>query len=49
MFFAEDRLPIVQQMIWQSNCHRAWRRWTKLLPVQKEDFIGLFREMSGIR
>ncbi len=47
MFFAEDRLPIVQQMILAVDLPSRVAALNKLLPVQREDFIGLFREMSG--
>jgi len=47
MFFAEDRLPIVQEMILAK--HEGTRREAlkKLLPMQKSDFKGLFEEMKG--
>ncbi len=47
MFFAEDRLPIVQQMILAADLPSRVGALNKLLPVQREDFIGLFREMAG--
>lgn len=47
MFFAEDRLPIVQQMILAVDTASRTGALNKLLPVQREDFIGLFREMAG--
>ena len=49
MFFAEDGLPIVQQMILAVDLPSRVAALNKLLPVQREDFIGLFREMSGYR
>ncbi|MFC1767075.1 pyruvate, phosphate dikinase [Candidatus Margulisiibacteriota bacterium] len=47
MFFAEDRLPLMQKMILAKN--EADRRvaLAKLLPLQKSDFKGLFKEMKG--
>src|SRR5579862_252478 len=48
MFFAEDRLPHVQQMI-LSNTEAARREeLNKLLPFQRSDFEGLFRAMDGL-
>lgn len=47
MFFAEERLPIVQEMILADTEEARIRALDKLLPMQKEDFKGLFREMDG--
>ncbi len=47
MFMAVDRLPIVQAMILARD--EATRRIAleKLLPVQQEDFEGIFEAMAG--
>ena len=47
MFFAEERLPIMQKMILAENVVERKRALDELLPFQKEDFVGLFREMRG--
>jgi len=47
MFFAEDRLPFMQEMIVADNEEDRRKALDKLLPFQKEDFKGLFREMEG--
>lgn len=47
MFFAEERLPIVQEMILANTEKDRINALNKLLPMQKEDFKGLFREMDG--
>jgi len=47
MFFAEDRIPIMQKMILASTPEDRERYLTQLLPLQKQDFIGLYREMQG--
>ncbi|MDD5772632.1 MAG: pyruvate, phosphate dikinase [bacterium] len=47
MFFAEERLPIVQEMILADTEEDRIKALDKLLPMQKEDFKGLFREMDG--
>ena len=47
MFFAEDRLPFMQEMIVATDLEARKRALAKLLPFQKEDFKGLFREMKG--
>ncbi|MEW6087471.1 MAG: pyruvate, phosphate dikinase [bacterium] len=47
MFFAKERLPIVQEMILAKTEGDRIKALDKLLPMQKSDFKGLFREMSG--
>ena len=47
MFFAADRLPIVQQMILADNVEDREKALTKLLPMQRSDFKGLFETMAG--
>ncbi len=47
MFFGEDRLPAVQEMILANDPESRKKALLKLLPMQKSDFIGLFKEMHG--
>ena len=47
MFFAEDRAPIMQAMILASSREEREKYLEQLLPLQKQDFIGLYREMKG--
>jgi pyruvate,orthophosphate dikinase len=47
MFFAEDRLPYVQQMILARDVKSRKQALNKLLPVQRSDFAGLFKAMNG--
>ena len=47
MFFAEERLPIVQQMILADNTEMREKALAKLLPMQRSDFKGLFESMEG--
>ena len=47
MFFEKERLPFVQQMILADDEVSRRKALVKLLPFQKEDFKGLFREMKG--
>ncbi len=47
MFFAEDRLPIVQEMILADSTEERQQALDKLLPFQKKDFKGLFSKMHG--
>ncbi|MCZ6800445.1 MAG: pyruvate, phosphate dikinase, partial [Nitrospirae bacterium] len=47
MFFAEERAPIMQQMILASTQEEREKYLEQLLPLQKQDFIGLYRAMKG--
>jgi pyruvate,orthophosphate dikinase len=47
MFFAEDRIPIMQKMILARTSEEREKFLDQLLPLQKQDFIGLYREMQG--
>jgi pyruvate,orthophosphate dikinase len=48
MFFEEERLPYVQQMILATSDEDRSKALDKLLPYQREDFAGLFRAMDGL-
>ncbi len=48
MFFAEDRLPIVQEMILATTLADREKALAKLLPMQRSDFHGLFEAMDGL-
>ncbi|MEE8240041.1 MAG: pyruvate, phosphate dikinase, partial [Nitrospirales bacterium] len=47
MFFAEDRIQLMQKMILAKTREERERYLAQLLPLQKQDFIGLYREMKG--
>ena len=47
MFFAEDRIKIMQEMILSKNSSERIVHLDKLKKMQKEDFIGLFTSMEG--
>ncbi len=47
MFFAEDRLPHMRAMILANNEKDRRTALKKLLPMQRADFIGVFRAMDG--
>ena len=47
MFFAEDRLPHMRVMILANNEKDRRTALKKLLPMQRADFIGVFRAMDG--
>ncbi len=47
MFFGEERIPAVREMIMAEDIKQRKAALQKLLPMQKEDFIGIFRAMEG--
>jgi pyruvate,orthophosphate dikinase len=47
MFFKEDRIPVVREMILASNRDERLAALKKILPMQREDFLGVFRAMNG--
>ncbi|PTL79888.1 pyruvate, phosphate dikinase [Vitiosangium sp. GDMCC 1.1324] len=47
MFFEKDRLPHVQRMILARTDAERDEALARLLPFQREDFLGLFRTMEG--
>ncbi len=47
MFMEKERLPLVRQMILAGDADERKEALEKLLPVQKEDFKGILREMAG--
>ena len=48
MFFEEERLPIVQEMIMAYSKARRVTALESLLPMQRSDFEGIFRAMNGL-
>jgi pyruvate,orthophosphate dikinase len=47
MFFAEDRIPHMQAMILAKDEKSRRAALKKLLPMQRSDFIGVFKAMDG--
>ena len=47
MFFAEDRIEHMQQMILARDEKTRRKALAKLLPLQRKDFAGLFEAMAG--
>jgi pyruvate,orthophosphate dikinase len=47
MFFGEGRIPIVQRMILADNEADRRKALDELLPLQREDFYGVFKAMHG--
>jgi pyruvate,orthophosphate dikinase len=48
MFFEGDRIKAVREMILSEDEAGRRKALAKLLPMQRGDFEGLFREMSGL-
>jgi pyruvate,orthophosphate dikinase len=48
MFMAEDRLPIVREMILAANEDQRRDALAELLPMQQSDFEGIFEAMAGL-
>jgi pyruvate, orthophosphate dikinase len=48
MFMAEDRLPVMREMIMASGEEERRRALDKLLPHQQSDFEGIFEAMTGL-
>jgi pyruvate,orthophosphate dikinase len=47
MFMQQDRLPIVQEMILSDTPEARASALQKLLPFQREDFLGILEAMHG--
>jgi len=48
MFNAEDRLPVVREMIMASSEEERRGVLDRLLPMQQSDFEGIFEAMAGL-
>ena len=48
MFMAQDRLPIVQEMIMAETKEEREKALQKLLPMQRSDFYEIFKVMEGL-
>ncbi|CAG0946196.1 pyruvate, orthophosphate dikinase [Anaerolineae bacterium] len=48
MFFETERLPIVQKMILAKNDTERQTYLDQLLPIQRNDFIGIFEAMEEL-
>ncbi|WP_195937836.1 pyruvate, phosphate dikinase [Romboutsia sp. 1001713B170131_170501_G6] len=47
MFFDEDRIPAVREMILSKTLEQRLEALEKLLPMQQKDFVDIFRVMDG--
>ncbi len=48
MFFEGDRIVAVREMILAETAKQRQKALDKLLPMQKKDFIGIFKAMEGL-
>jgi pyruvate, orthophosphate dikinase len=48
MFFEADRIAAVREMILAEDIEGREKALAKILPMQKGDFLGIFREMKGL-
>ncbi len=48
MFFDPERIQHMREMILASSTEARIAALAKLLPYQREDFIGIFKEMKGL-
>ncbi len=48
MFNAVERLPIVVEMIMAPSLEERKKQLDRLLPLQKSDFVGIFKAMDGL-
>jgi pyruvate, orthophosphate dikinase len=46
MFNAQDRLPLMVEMILATTVEDRQKALDKLLPIQREDFVGILKAMS---
>ncbi len=47
MFFAEDRIKAVREMILSKDVEHRKAALAKILPMQREDFIGIYEALEG--
>jgi len=47
MFFSADRINPMREMILADTLEERQRALEKILPIQEEDFVGIFRVMNG--
>ena len=48
MFLGEERVEAVRQMIFAETEEEEQKAYDALAPLQREDFVGIFREMDGL-
>ncbi len=48
MFFDPERIEAVREMILAENAKQRAAALAKILPMQRDDFVGILREMAGL-
>jgi pyruvate,orthophosphate dikinase len=48
MFLGQERVAAVQQMIFAETAEQEQAAYDVLLPLQRDDFVGIFRAMDGL-
>src|SRR6516162_10006986 len=48
MFFEGNRIDAMREMILADNLEDRKKALAKILPYQKEDFVGIFKELKGL-
>jgi len=48
MFFEPDRIDAMREMILAENSDERWKALEKILPMQRGDFVEIFKEMPGM-
>ncbi len=48
MFFQKDRIKAVREMILATSVEEREKALNKVLPMQKQDFIGIFKTMKNL-
>ena len=48
MFFGEDRILAVRQMILAGSAAARRTALAKILPMQRADFVEIFKAMTGL-
>jgi len=48
MFLGEERVAAVRRMILADTAEEEQTAYEELLPLQREDFVGIFRAMDGL-
>ena len=48
MFLGDERVQAVRKMIFATTTREEQEAYAALLPLQREDFVGIFREMDGL-
>src|SRR5216684_4034270 len=48
MFFGPQRIDAVREMIMAQNAKERAKALAKILPMQRDDFVGILKEMQGL-